>query len=296
MARTSASEPSKRHRTTSSSLIRIDPRYRAAVPVGASSAVAAAIRMSSSDRSDSATPGQKHSARYPFVRASFIGFDARSASPRPKGGNPYGSVPPSPVLWHPVTVPGDGPVGRGAELARVDVFLAAARADVRALAVCGPAGIGKTSVWQEGSRRAAAGGALVLTARPTGGEVKLSFAALADLLAPIDGGTLALLPDPQRRALDVALLRGDESGAPLDSRAVATGLLSLLRELALRTPVVLAVDDAQWLDLPSAAALEFAVRRLDGLPVGVLVSVRTDEARPVTFEQSLPREHRDDLE
>jgi DNA-binding CsgD family transcriptional regulator len=193
-------------------------------------------------------------------------------------------------------VPGDGPVGRGPELARVDAFLAAARGDVRALAVCGPAGIGKTSVWQEGSRRAAAGGAVVLTARPTGGEVKLSFAALADLLAAVDEETLALLPDPQRRALDVALLRGDESGAPLDSRAVATGLLSLLRELALRTPVLLAVDDAQWLDLPSAASLEFAVRRLEGLPVGVLVSVRTDDDRPETFEQSLPREHRDDLE
>jgi DNA-binding CsgD family transcriptional regulator len=195
-----------------------------------------------------------------------------------------------------VRVPGDGPIGRGAELPRVDAFLAAAREDVHALVLVGPAGIGKTSVWQEGVRRAAADGALVLSARPTGGEVKLSFAALADLLAPVDEETLDVLPAPQRRALDVALLRGDEGGEPLDSRAVATGLLSLLRELALRAPVVLAVDDAQWLDAASAAALEFAVRRLIGLPVGVLVAVRAGDTRPETFEQSLPREQRDELE
>ena len=52
-------------------------------------------------------------------------------------------------------MPGERPVGRNAELERLDAFLAAVRADVRSLAITGPAGIGKTAVWQEGARRAA---------------------------------------------------------------------------------------------------------------------------------------------
>ena len=70
-------------------------------------------------------------------------------------------------------VPGTVLVGRNAELERVDAFLASVRDDVHALAVTGPAGIGKTAVWQEAARRASESGFLVLTARPTGGEVKL---------------------------------------------------------------------------------------------------------------------------
>ncbi len=193
-------------------------------------------------------------------------------------------------------MPGDGPVGRNAELGRVDAFLGAAREDVRSLAITGPAGIGKTAVWQEGARRAADSGVVVLSARPTGGEVKLAFAALSDLLASVDGGMLLALPAQQRHALESALLRADVGDTSLDSRAVATGALSLLRELALSAPLLLAVDDAQWLDAASAAALGFAVRRLDGLPVGVLTTVRIEEDRPESFEQFLPRERRDELE
>src|SRR6476646_7460168 len=193
-------------------------------------------------------------------------------------------------------VPGTVLVGRNAELERVDAFLASVRDDVHALAVTGPAGIGKTAVWQEAARRASESGFLVLTARPTGGEVKLSFATVADLLAPVGPETLAALPAPQRRALESALLRTDVGDAPLDGRAVATGLLSVLVELAASRPLVVAVDDAQWVDAASAAALAFAVRRLDGLPVGVLVSVRVEGERPETFEQSLPGERRDELE
>src|SRR5439155_3976633 len=108
--------------------------------------------------------------------------------------------------------------------------------------------------------------------------------------------TLDALPGPQRRALESARLRIDVGETPLDSRAVATGLLSLLRELALSGPVLLAVDDAQWLDAASSAALGFAVRRLDALPVGVLVSVRVENDRPASFEQHLPRESCEELE
>ena len=186
-------------------------------------------------------------------------------------------------------------VGRNTELERVDAFLASARNDLEALSVTGPAGIGKTAVWQEGTRRAAENGFLVLSARPTGGEVKLAFATLADLLDRVGPGTLGALPPPQHRALESALLREDVGEASLDSRAVATGLLSLLRELASSAPLVVAVDDAQWVDPASASALAFAVRRLEGLPVGVLVSVRVEDERPESFEFAVPDGRRGEL-
>ena len=193
-------------------------------------------------------------------------------------------------------MPGTVLVGRNAELERVAAFLASAREGVSGLAVTGPAGIGKTAVWQEAARRAGESGFLVLTARPTGSEVKLSFATIADLLAPVGPEALVALPTPQRRALESALLRTDVGDAALDSRAVATGLLSLLLELSSSRPLVVAVDDAQWVDAASAAALAFAVRRLDGLPLGVLVSVRVEGERPDSFEQSLPAERLGELE
>ncbi|HST25382.1 MAG TPA: AAA family ATPase [Gaiellaceae bacterium] len=193
-------------------------------------------------------------------------------------------------------MPGGGPVGRNRELARVDEFLAAAREDVRALAVTGPAGIGKTAVWSEAVRRAAEAGFTVLSARPGGSEIKLSFAALADLLAPVESTTLAILPAPQRRALDGALLREEVGDEPLDARAVAAAVLSVVQELAASAPVLLAVDDAQWLDPASEAGLEFAVRRLEALPVGVLVSVRVEDRREETFEQALAPDRREELE
>ena len=48
----------------------------------------------------------------------------------------------------------------------------------------------------------------------------------------------------------------------------------MIRHLSTSGPVVIAIDDLQWLDLPSAAALEFALRRLGSEPVGLLASVR----------------------
>ena len=74
------------------------------------------------------------------------------------------------------------------------------------------------------------------------------------------------------RALDGALLRGAEE-MPSDPRAVFAGSLSILETLASETPVLVAVDDVQWLDPPSARALQFAARRLADAPVGLLVSL-----------------------
>ena len=88
------------------------------------------------------------------------------------------------------------------------------------------------------------------------------------------GQVLPQLPPPQRRALEVALLIEDPVGSPPEQRAVCLAFLAVIRHLSASGPVVIAIDDLQWLDLPSAAALEFALRRLGSEPVGLLASVR----------------------
>ena len=185
-------------------------------------------------------------------------------------------------------VSAEGPVGRQTALTQVDSFLDAALTRLRVLAITGPAGIGKTTVWAEGVRRARDRGRVVLTARPSGAEAKLTFAGLGDLLAAVDDDVLEALTPLQRRAFDVALLRAEVGDNPLEGRAVATGLLSLVRELGRQGPVLVAVDDAQWLDPATSEALAFAVRRLEDLPVGVLVSARVEGDRADTFERAAP--------
>ena len=94
------------------------------------------------------------------------------------------------------------------------------------------------------------------------------------------------MPAPQRRGLDVALLRED-SATPPARRLVATAFLTLLRALAADTAVVIAVDDLQWLDPPSAAAIEFALRRLGDEPVRVIFSMRADATGPARLVETL---------
>jgi DNA-binding CsgD family transcriptional regulator len=181
-------------------------------------------------------------------------------------------------------------VGREPELAEVAEFL---RADepAAALAIVGEPGIGKTAVWEAAVRLARNLDALVLAARPAEAEATLSFAGLTDLLAELDPRLFEDLPPPQRHALEVAVLQ-TASERPAERRLVGTALLSLLRELADERPVVLAVDDAHWLDAPSAAALAFATRRLAGGPARVIVSLRSETERSWLDSAGLGREVR----
>ncbi len=186
-------------------------------------------------------------------------------------------------------------VGRRAELEELGAFLARLRGGLEALVLTGPAGMGKTSVWREGLRLGRKRGYQVLSARPSGAEARLSFTALSDLLAPVGPEHLERLPPTQRDALDVALLRSDAGAGGVDPRAIATGVLSLLRVLAADGPVLVAIDDTQWLDAATAAALAFALRRLEDEPVGVLATVRIDDGRPETLLDAVPSERRADV-
>jgi len=173
-----------------------------------------------------------------------------------------------------------GVVGREPELKAVDAFL---DGTAQALAIVGEPGIGKTTVWREAVDRARARGATVLVARPAESEVRLSFGGVADLTSALPPEAFDSLPAPQRRGLDVALLRADSAGPPA-RRVVATALLTLLRELATESDVVVAIDDLQWLDPPSTDALEFALRRLDDENVRVIFSLRPDATEPSGLE------------
>jgi DNA-binding CsgD family transcriptional regulator len=169
-------------------------------------------------------------------------------------------------------------VGREAHLIEVDRFLDAAARHFSVLALKGPAGIGKTTVWGEARRRAMDGGALVLWCRPSPAEAKVSFAAVADMLSRVDDEHFAALPDPQREALEVVLMRRRPSSGRLATRATALGFLTLIRELAADRRLLLAVDDWQWLDPSSRQVFEFAARRLEDEPIGLLYSIRSPAA------------------
>src|SRR5438046_1282574 len=72
-------------------------------------------------------------------------------------------------------------------------------------------------------------------------------------------------------------------------RAVSLGVLGVLRALAASGPLVIALDDLQWLDRPSASTLEFAARRLRGEPIGFVLSRRGAEADvPLALDQTFP--------
>jgi DNA-binding CsgD family transcriptional regulator len=167
-------------------------------------------------------------------------------------------------------------VGREVELDTVESFLdGAGRPTV--VAIVGEPGIGKSTVWAECVARARSRDASILEARPAESEAKLSFAGLADLLSSVPVAVLDAIPAVQRQALEVALLRA-QAARPPDRRLLGTALLSVVRVLAAERGVVLAIDDFQWLDPPSAAAVEFALRRLPGEPVRTFVAVRAGEA------------------
>ena len=176
-------------------------------------------------------------------------------------------------------------VGRERELSLAEEFLDSAAERFAALVLEGEPGIGKTTVWREVVRRAQERSFLVLSCRPAATEAKLGLAAVADLLEPVPETAFDALVEPQRRALDVALLRADPGKSVADPRTVATAVRSVLLELGSEAPVLLAVDDVQWLDSASAAVLEFVLRRLRGERIGFLASRRPSEPTRLNVEQ-----------
>jgi DNA-binding CsgD family transcriptional regulator len=153
-------------------------------------------------------------------------------------------------------------VGREAELRRMAEVVGSSGPGLSAVVVEGEPGIGKTTLWREALRIAREQGSTVLSCRAASHETRLSFAGLADLVGPVLDDLRPSLPDPQRRALEVALLLLDPRGPPPDERAVGAALTTALRSLAHDNRLLVAVDDVQWLDASTVAALTFALRRV----------------------------------
>ena len=150
--------------------------------------------------------------------------------------------------------------GRDTELSLADRFLDRLGDLSAVLLIEGEQGIGKTALWQAAVGLAERRGFRVLRATPAESEARLSYAALSDLIDDVFDEVGHMLPAVQERALAVALLRKEAEGAA-EPRVIASGLLALLTAASAVGPVLVAIDDLQWLDGESARALEFAARR-----------------------------------
>jgi DNA-binding CsgD family transcriptional regulator len=179
-------------------------------------------------------------------------------------------------------------IGREQELRDFGEFLGAIEAGPTALLLEGEIGIGKTVLWKAGLAAAADRSYTVLACRPIESEAQLAYAALGDLLAEVPEEAMSELPEPQRRALEVALLRREPEGEPLQ-RAVALGTLEVLRAIARERTTVVGIDDVQWLDQESAGVLAFVARRLKDERIGLFVAHRTEgsSAVPPDLERAL---------
>src|ERR687898_507341 len=165
--------------------------------------------------------------------------------------------------------------GRERESARIDeVIDAARRRRSGALVVRGEAGIGKTTLIDAAVERAE--GMRVLRSLGVESEVDIVFSGLHELLRPALS-SLDAIPDSQAEGLRSAMgLDGDPS---VERLAVFGGTLSLLSAVAEEQPLLCVIDDAQWLDEASAAAMGFVARRLDADGIAVLFGVREPDSR-----------------
>ena len=182
-------------------------------------------------------------------------------------------------------------VGREEELASLHAFIDEVRGGPAAFVLEGEAGIGKSTLWLAGVEHAHRQGFRVLSSRPTEAERSLAHVGLGDLLEDVLDDALPALPAPRRRALEVAMLRDEASGDPVDHRALAVAVRDVVQLLSEGESILIAVDDVQWLDPSSSSALAFALRRLAANDVLMLLARRlADGTQPSGIDQALGTE------
>jgi DNA-binding CsgD family transcriptional regulator len=176
-----------------------------------------------------------------------------------------------------------GDIVRMAEWQRIRGFAVSVPASPVLLAVKGEAGAGKSTLWRAGVAAATGAGHRLLRSEPSAAEADLSFAGLSDLLAGVLPAVAAGIPGPQREALEIALLLRPTGDHIPTAHAVGLAVLTALRACVSAGPVLVAIDDAQWLDEASLDALTFALRRLPSGPLTVLLAARSEApADPLT--------------
>ncbi len=167
-------------------------------------------------------------------------------------------------------------VGRREEQDALERTLTDARlGSSRNVVVSGEPGIGKTALLDWAAGRARAEGMDVLAARGVESEVEVPFGTLLELLRPAIDDVDRLSPS-QAEALRSALDLGP--AGERDRFVIGSAILNLLSTRSERTPLLVLIDDAHWVDDSSLAALVFAARRLLVDPVAVVFAARTGEA------------------
>ena len=166
-------------------------------------------------------------------------------------------------------------IGRAGELQAVDRFLERATNGLASLLIDGEAGIGKTALWRASLLRAGSHGVRILRSAPAESERTLTLGGLTDLLADVGPRR------PRAAARGPATRPGDRDSCVRRRTASCptSGRCPWPRPPCFgawpaATTLVLAIDDAQWLDDGSASILAYAIRRLVDRPVGVLLAVR----------------------
>jgi DNA-binding CsgD family transcriptional regulator len=165
------------------------------------------------------------------------------------------------------------PIGRGRERAAISTFFQRGRGGPATLVLEGEPGIGKSALWRH-SLSTLGDDWHILTSTPTATDAELGFAVLGDVLGPVLD-SLHHLTEPRQRALNIALSMQDPVGRSPSPTSVALATLDLLRAAAVDRPLLIAIDDAPWIDAASARSLHFALRRLSTEAVGVFLTART---------------------
>ncbi|MGY5047183.1 AAA family ATPase [Streptomyces sp. 900105755] len=162
-------------------------------------------------------------------------------------------------------------IGRDDQLDLLRRLLAEPRSHGSAVLVRGAPGIGKTALLAEAAALAERQGHRVLRTSGAEAECDIPYAGLQLVLRPLAAGA-ADLSAPHRQALDTALGHA-EAGVP-DVFLVGLAVLNLLADAAAAAPVLVLVDDVQWLDDATASVLAFVARRIGTEPVVVVGAAR----------------------
>lgn len=176
-------------------------------------------------------------------------------------------------------------LGRDAEIELLASLLDGIQDAGGALVLTGEPGIGKSRLLAAAAAAARERGFTVLSTTGVQSEAHLPFAGLHQLLRPLRFRA-ADLPAPLRAALDAAF---GLSGEPAPERfQIAMAVLDLLCEGATDAPLLVLVEDAQWLDRPTTEVLAFVARRLQSDPIAVLAAVRDGYPSPL-LDAGLPQ-------